>query len=83
MRAGEVKSVCAVGLSCADVYEDLDKSYPTGNGVDWGVHLARMGVPVSGVSVVGTDEYGIMLCERDLSRGLTSVTCASREATAV
>ena len=52
------KTVAAVGFCCADVYEKLNKIYPTGNGVDWGVHLARMGVPVSVVSVVGTDSYG-------------------------
>ncbi len=52
------KTVAAVGFCCADVYEKLDKFYPTGNGVDWGVHLARMGIPVSVISVVGTDDYG-------------------------
>ena len=52
------KTVAAVGFCCADIYQELDKFYPTGNGVDWGVHLARMGVPVSAVSVVGTDDYG-------------------------
>ena len=34
------KTVAAVGFCCADVYEKLDKFYPTGNGVDWGVHLS-------------------------------------------
>jgi len=63
MRADEVKSVVAVGFSCADVYQDLGKFYPTGNGIDWGVHLARMGVPVSVVSVVGTDGYGSKMRE--------------------
>lgn len=52
------KRLCAVGFCCADVYEDLGKFYPTGNGIDWGIHLARMGVPVSAVSVVGDDAYG-------------------------
>lgn len=51
----------AVGFCCADVYKKLDVFYPTGNGIDWGVHLARMGVPVSVVSVVGTDDYGTMM----------------------
>lgn len=50
--------LAAVGFCCADVYEKLGKFYPTGNGVDWGVHLARKGVDVSVVSVVGTDDYG-------------------------
>ncbi len=53
-----VRSVVAVGFCCADVYEDLGKFYPTGNGIDWGIHLSRMGLPVSAVSVVGNDEYG-------------------------
>lgn len=52
------KKLAAVGFCCADVYEKLNKFYPTGNGVDWGVHLARMGQQVSVVSVVGTDSYG-------------------------
>lgn len=52
------KRVAAVGFCCADVYENLNEWYPTGNGVDFGVHLARAGVPVSVVSVVGNDEYG-------------------------
>jgi fructoselysine 6-kinase len=50
-----------VGFCCADVYESLDRFYPTGNGVDWGIHLARLGVDVSIVSVVGTDAYGELM----------------------
>ena len=52
------KKVAAVGFCCADVYENLGEWYPTGNGIDWGIHLRRMGVPVSVVSVVGNDTYG-------------------------
>ncbi len=70
MRKGEVKSVAAVGFCCADVYRDLGKFYPTGNGIDWGVHLARMGVPVSAVSVVGTDEYGRRMREALAAEGI-------------
>ncbi len=49
---------CAAGFCCADVYQNIGVFYPTGNGIDWGIHLARMGVSVSAVSVVGKDEYG-------------------------
>jgi fructoselysine 6-kinase len=56
--------VAGVGFSCVDVYEKLNKFYPTGNGVDWGIHLARMGIPVSIVSVVGTDNYGQKMKQR-------------------
>ena len=50
--------VAAVGFSCMDVYENLDKSYPTGNGVDFAVNLAKLGVETSVVSAVGNDDYG-------------------------
>ena len=43
---------CAAGFCCADVYQNIGVFYPTGNGIDWGIHLARMGVSVSAVSVV-------------------------------
>jgi fructoselysine 6-kinase len=50
--------VAAVGYSCMDVYENLNESYPTGNGVDFVLNLAKYGIQSSVVSVVGTDEYG-------------------------
>lgn len=65
----EVKAI-GVGFSCVDVYEKLDKCYPTGNGVDWGVHLQRMGIPVSILSVVGTDEYGRKMREALSKEGI-------------
>ena len=37
------KKVAAVGFCCADVYENLNEWYPTGNGVDFGIHLAGPG----------------------------------------
>lgn len=61
---------CAAGFCCADVYKDQGIFYPTGNGIDWGVHLARMGVPVSAVSVVGDDEYGAAMREALSAEGI-------------
>ncbi|MDD3138977.1 MAG: fructoselysine 6-kinase [Lachnospiraceae bacterium] len=55
---GNKISAVAAGYSCIDVYEKISKCYPTGNGVDWGVHLQRMGIPISVVSAVGSDSYG-------------------------
>ncbi len=52
------KKVAAVGFCCADIYENINEWYATGNGIDWGIHLQRMGVPVSAISVVGNDIYG-------------------------
>ena len=56
MGEKKVRAVAA-GFSCMDVYEKINRCYPTGNGVDWGVHLQRLGISVSVVSVTGTDEY--------------------------
>ena len=53
----------AVGYSCIDMYEKLNKFYPTGNGIDWGVHLQRRGVQISVVSAVGNDSYGQLMKE--------------------
>ncbi len=52
------KKLCAVGFCCIDIYDNTGDWYATGNGIDWGIHLSRMGYPVSVVSVVGEDSYG-------------------------
>ena len=52
MGEKKVRAVAA-GFSCMDVYEKINRCYPTGNGVDWGVHLQRLGISVSVVSVTG------------------------------
>ena len=31
----------AVGFSCVDVYENINRWYPTGNGIDWVRTAAR------------------------------------------
>ena len=60
---------CAAGFCCADVYQNIGVFYPTGNGIDWGIHLARLGVSVSAVSVVGKDEYGDKMREALAAEG--------------
>jgi fructoselysine 6-kinase len=50
--------VVTVGDNCIDVYEELGITCPTGNSVDVAIHLSRLGVPVSLVSVTGDDEHG-------------------------
>lgn len=46
-----------------DVYDQLNRMYPTGNSVDFVIHMRRMGVQASLVSVVGTDAYGDMMID--------------------
>jgi fructoselysine 6-kinase len=55
---GKKMRVVTVGDNCIDDYEELGISYPTGNSVDVAIHLSRLGVPVSIVSVTGNDQNG-------------------------
>ena len=50
--------VAAIGFSCIDVYQNLDKRYATGNGIDCIVNLAKRGIQTSAITTVGTDSYG-------------------------
>lgn len=50
--------VAEIGDNCIDVYERLGRKYPTGNVVDTGVNLQKLGIPVSIISTTGNDENG-------------------------
>lgn len=50
--------VAVIGDNCIDVYERLEKKYPTGNVVDTGVNLRKLGVPTSIISTTGNDQNG-------------------------
>ncbi|KWX86798.1 hypothetical protein AMQ83_16900 [Paenibacillus riograndensis] len=62
--------VVAVGYSCMDVYDNLDKSYPTGNGVDFAINITKRGIPAAVVSAVGNDAYGEQVAERLQKSGI-------------
>lgn len=47
-----------VGLSCIDLYENLNLWYPTGNSVDFIIHMSRFDYKTSMVTVIGNDVYG-------------------------
>ena len=48
----------AIGDNCIDVYQRLGKQYPTGNAVDTGVNLHKLGMPTAIISTTGNDENG-------------------------
>lgn len=50
--------VAALGDNCIDMYSNLDTYYCTGNAVDFGVHMQRLGIQTSIISVTGNDKYG-------------------------
>ena len=52
-----------IGDNCIDVYRFIDgkevnRRYPTGNAVDTGVNLQKLGVPTAIISTTGNDEAG-------------------------
>lgn len=62
--------IAAIGDNCIDVYERLGRKYPTGNVVDTGVNIQKLGIPVSIISTTGSDENGIWMMETLKKEGL-------------
>ncbi|MFB5674207.1 fructoselysine 6-kinase [Paenibacillus terreus] len=56
--------VAGVGFNCIDRYENLNQYYPTGNSVDFVIHMSRLGAQASMVSVVGNDLYGALMMDK-------------------
>lgn len=50
--------IAMMGDNCIDIYADINRQYPTGNVVDTGVNLKKMGADVSLISTTGNDENG-------------------------
>lgn len=62
--------VAEIGDNCIDLYERIGKKYPTGNVVDTGVNLKKLGVDVSVISTTGSDEYGKWMVESLKAEGI-------------
>ena len=62
--------VAGIGSSCIDLYEKLNRQYPSGNVVTTGVNLKKLGAAVSIVSTVGNDENGKWVIEALKNEGL-------------
>ncbi len=62
--------VAEIGDNCIDVYERIGRKYPTGNVVDTGVNLRKLGVSVSIISTTGSDENGKWMIESLKEEGL-------------
>lgn len=66
--------VAALGDNCIDLYSNLDRYYCTGNAVDFGVHMQRLGIRTSLISVTGNDKYGAQMRKNWRQRDLISAT---------
>ncbi|MDL2249243.1 fructoselysine 6-kinase [Lachnospiraceae bacterium PF1-21] len=62
--------VAAIGDNCIDVYEKLGKQYPTGNVVDTGVNIQKLGIPTAIISTTGSDDNGKWMVESLKKEGL-------------
>lgn len=62
--------IAEIGDNCIDLYERIGKKYPTGNVVDTGVNLKKLGADVSIISTTGSDEYGKWMIESLKKEGL-------------
>lgn len=65
----------AIGDNCIDLYvringEEVNRKYPTGNAVDTGVNLQKLGVPTAIISTTGSDAYGEWMLETLRREGL-------------
>jgi fructoselysine 6-kinase len=59
-----------IGDNCIDLYERLGRKYPTGNAVDTGVNMRKLGAEVSLLSTTGDDENGRWMLETLREEGL-------------
>jgi fructoselysine 6-kinase len=59
-----------IGDNCIDLYPRLGKKYPTGNIVDTGVNLKKLGIPTAIISTTGNDENGQWMISTLQSFGL-------------
>lgn len=64
-----------IGDNCIDVYrkingQEVNRRYPTGNVVDTGVNLQKLGIPTSIISTTGSDEAGQWMIESLKAEGL-------------
>lgn len=62
--------VAAIGDNCIDVYSRLGRKYPTGNVVDTGVNIQKLGIPVSIISTTGSDKNGEWMIQTLREEGL-------------
>lgn len=62
--------IAEIGDNCIDDYSRIGKKYPTGNVVDTGVNLKKLGAEVSIISTTGSDENGKWMIESLKKEGL-------------
>ena len=65
-----MRTAAGIGDNCIDDYVNIGRRYPTGNVVDTGVNMAKLGIPVSIISTTGSDENGRWMIDALTKEGL-------------
>lgn len=65
-----MKTAAGIGDNCIDDYTHLGRRYPTGNIVDTGVNMHKLGIPVSLISTTGSDDNGRWMIDTLTKEGL-------------
>lgn len=72
---GTAMTAAMIGDNCIDVYrringKEVNRRYPTGNAVDTGVNLQKLGIPTAIISTTGSDEEGAWMLRALAAEGL-------------
>ena len=65
-----MKTAAGIGDNCIDDYTNIGRRYPTGNVVDTGVNMQKLGIPTAIISTTGSDENGKWMIEALTKEGL-------------
>ena len=65
-----MKTAAGIGDNCIDDYTHIGRRYPTGNVVDTGVNMQKLGIPTAIISTTGSDENGKWMIETLAKEGL-------------
>lgn len=65
-----MKKAAGIGDNCIDHYVNINRRYPTGNVVDTGVNMQKLGIPTSIISTTGSDENGKWMIEALTKEGV-------------
>ena len=65
-----MRTAAGIGDNCIDDYVNIGRRYPTGNVVDTGVNMVKLGIPVSIISTTGSDENGRWMIDALTKEGL-------------
>lgn len=62
--------VACLGDNCVDLYKNLNRYYCTGNVVDFGVHMKRLGIDTSIITTTGSDCFGLQMKQELVAEGI-------------